>query len=103
MKPETRDALMDAWQYCDIEDKSTEFMIQFMQDRAKVNLDCVISFMEKTSFEDRQDWDKKQSALFEEETQQKWDQIVQESELGEVPLINWLRGNYYPPEKKEQG
>ena len=32
-------------QWCDVEDKSTEFMLQFMQDSCKVDLDCVMSYM----------------------------------------------------------
>ena len=49
MKPETRIKLLTAWQYCDNEDKSTEFMIQYMQDFAHVSFDTVINFLEKTS------------------------------------------------------
>jgi hypothetical protein len=53
MKAVTKEKLLTAWQYCDDEDKSTEFMLQYMQDFAGVDLDCVISFMQKTSDEDR--------------------------------------------------
>jgi hypothetical protein len=31
---------------CDVEDKSTEYMIQFMQDVCKVNLDCVMNYLQ---------------------------------------------------------
>lgn len=34
---------------CDQEDKSTEYMLQAMQDIVKVDLDCVINYLEKTS------------------------------------------------------
>ena len=34
MKELTKNKLLAAWQYCDDEDKSTEFMIQFMMDNA---------------------------------------------------------------------
>lgn len=47
MKNETRNKLIDAWQYCDDKDKSTEFMIQYMQDYAGVDLDTVIKFIMK--------------------------------------------------------
>ena len=38
--------LETAQQYCDENDKSTEFMIQYMQDFAGVSFDTVISFLE---------------------------------------------------------
>lgn len=41
MKHITKLKLAAVHQYCDIEDKSTEFMYQFMQDTVKVNLDTV--------------------------------------------------------------
>ena len=47
MKPETKEKLFIAWDYCDEEEKSTEFMLQYMQDFAGVDLDCVISFLNK--------------------------------------------------------
>ena len=56
MKAETRNKLLEAWQYCDDNDKSTEFMLQYMQDFAGVDLDCVINFMQKTTDEQRQKW-----------------------------------------------
>lgn len=45
MKKETKDKLLAAQAYCDENDKSTEFMLQYMQDEAKVDLDCVINFL----------------------------------------------------------
>jgi len=53
MKAVTKQKLLTAWQYCDDNDKSTEFMLQYMQDFAGVDLDCVISFMQKTTDEER--------------------------------------------------
>jgi hypothetical protein len=53
MKLITRQKLLTAWQYCDDQDKSTEFMLQYMQDVAGVDLDCVIAFLEKTTDEER--------------------------------------------------
>ena len=53
MKPKTKFLLLTAWQYCDEEDKSTEFMLQYMQDFAGVDLDCVVSFLEKTTDKER--------------------------------------------------
>jgi len=47
MKTETKDKLFEAWAYCHEHDKSTEFMLQYMQDFANVDLDCVISFFRK--------------------------------------------------------
>ena len=56
MKELTKNKLLAAWQYCDGEDKSTEFMIQFMMDNAKVDMDCVVNFIEKTTDEERVEW-----------------------------------------------
>jgi len=53
MKAITKAKLFKAWQYCDDNDKSTEFMLQYMQDYAEVDLDCVINFLQKTTGEER--------------------------------------------------
>jgi hypothetical protein len=45
MKPETRAKLQEAKDWCDENDKSTEFMIQYMQDTCRVDYDCVIRFL----------------------------------------------------------
>lgn len=45
MKYITKLKLAAVHQLCDAEDKSTEFMYQFMQDTCKVDLDCVNSYM----------------------------------------------------------
>lgn len=42
---EKRELLKIAQDYCDDEDKSTEFMIQYMQDFAEVDFDTVIVFL----------------------------------------------------------
>lgn len=47
MKEKTKALLREAQLYCDENDKSTEFMIQYMQDFANVDLDCVINFLTK--------------------------------------------------------
>jgi len=49
MKRATKEKLLEAWTYCDANDKSTEFMLEYMQDFAKVDLDCVIKFLRDTS------------------------------------------------------
>ena len=48
MKVETKNKLLEAWLYCYENDKSTEFMLQYMQDIANVDLDCVMNFITKT-------------------------------------------------------
>lgn len=53
MKAETKIKLLEAWQYCDNQDKSTEFMLEYMQDFAGVDLDCVVKFIQKTNNEQR--------------------------------------------------
>jgi len=49
MKTATRNKLIDALEYCDDNDKSTEFMIAYMMDTANVSHDCVMNFLEKHS------------------------------------------------------
>ena len=46
MKAKTKELLKEAQQYCDDNDKSTEFMLQYMQDFAKVDLDCVLNYLQ---------------------------------------------------------
>ena len=46
MKVDIKRLLKVAQQYCDDNDKSTEFMLQYMQDYAGVDLDCVIKYLE---------------------------------------------------------
>ena len=47
MKRHTKMLLNQAWDYCDEHNKSTEFMIQYMQDYAGVDYDTVIDFITK--------------------------------------------------------
>jgi len=46
MKNITRTMLQDACNLCDEEDRSTEYMLQFMQDYAHVDLDCALNFLQ---------------------------------------------------------
>ena len=43
----TRALLELAKEYCDDEDKSTEFMIEYMQDMANCSFDTVMAFLEE--------------------------------------------------------
>ena len=45
MTEEQKEALITAWNYCDIEDKSTEFMLAYMADFACLDYDDVVSFV----------------------------------------------------------
>ena len=47
MKESTKQKLKIAQEYCDENDKSTEFMLEFMQYYANVDLDCVMNFLEE--------------------------------------------------------
>ena len=58
MKAQTKNALMEAWSFCDEEDKSTEFMFQYMSDTAGVSFDTAVDFVCNTSLEERQRWHK---------------------------------------------
>jgi hypothetical protein len=46
MKYITKLKLAAIQQWCDVEEKSTEFMIQFMQDACKVDHDAVMSYLQ---------------------------------------------------------
>ena len=46
MKKKTKALLDEAKKYCDDNDKSTEFMIEYMQDVANVDLVCVLNYLE---------------------------------------------------------
>ena len=45
MKAKTKNKLFEAWAYADMEDKSTEWMIAYMQDFAQVDHDTVTDFI----------------------------------------------------------
>ncbi len=45
MKVATKNKLIEAEEYCNREGKSTEFMIQYMQDYAGVSFDCVMAWL----------------------------------------------------------
>lgn len=55
MSENVRNALFEAWAFCDMEDKSTEFMFAYMQDMGDVDLDTVLDFIEKES-KNRSQW-----------------------------------------------
>ena len=68
MKAETKAKLFESWAYCDEEYKSTEFMLQYMQDFANVDLDCVVTFIQKTTNEQRKEWYNKQKGEINNES-----------------------------------
>jgi hypothetical protein len=47
MREITKNKLAEARRYCDKNEKSTEYMLQYMQDVANVDLDCVIKFLQE--------------------------------------------------------
>ena len=56
---EQKELLLDAWLWCDIEDKSTEFMLQYMSDVAEVEFDEVVDFVRETTDKERDEHFKK--------------------------------------------
>ena len=48
MKESTKQLLKEAEEICNVEDRSTEYMIQFMQDHASVDFECVMSYIRQT-------------------------------------------------------
>jgi len=49
MKESTVTKLFAAWDYCNEHDKSTEFMLQYMQDVSGCDLDTVLKFIKEKS------------------------------------------------------
>ncbi len=47
MQKKTEKKLIEAWNYCNENNKSMEFTIEYMCDVADVNIDCVIKFINK--------------------------------------------------------
>ena len=45
MKAKTKELLKQAKEICDKEDRSTAYTIQFMQDYANVDFDCVMEYI----------------------------------------------------------
>jgi hypothetical protein len=46
MKQKTKILLKEAQEYCDENDKSTEFMLEYMKSYAGVDLDCVLNYLQ---------------------------------------------------------
>lgn len=42
---EQKALIIEAWNYCDEEDKSTEFMLQYMSDTADVDYDIIVAYI----------------------------------------------------------
>ena len=56
MTDKTKNKLMAAWAWCDEEDKSTEFMLQFMADEGGVEYMRVVDFLQEIGDEERTKW-----------------------------------------------
>jgi hypothetical protein len=48
-----KQVLVEAWNWCDVQDKSTEFMFQYMADSARIDYDDVVTFVCDTTPEQR--------------------------------------------------
>ena len=60
MTPKQKQILLEAWDYCDEEDKSTEFMLQYMSDSSGLSYDRVVEYVcSDQSTKDRDDSYKK--------------------------------------------
>lgn len=57
MKPRQKQLILEAWEYCDEEDKSTEFMLQYMSDVSGVDYEKVVEYItSKKSTTDRDNY-----------------------------------------------
>lgn len=64
MTEATQTRLFAAWAYCDEEDKSTEFMIQYMADSAEISTDEVMDFLTNPNTEElRTAWYERQRLI----------------------------------------
>lgn len=49
MRKETKKLLFEAYNYCKDNNKSTEYMLDYIQDMANVDLDCVLRFLKENN------------------------------------------------------
>ena len=57
MTKEQKQLILDAWAYCDEEDKSTEFMLAYMSDVSEVSYDEVVEYVvSNQAQEDRKEY-----------------------------------------------
>ena len=56
MKQKTKNKLYAAWAWCDHNDKSTEFMLQFMSDESGIGYDNTVEFIRKSTDKQRTQW-----------------------------------------------
>jgi hypothetical protein len=45
MTQEQKQKLLEAWAYCDEEDKSTEFLLAYLSDVANLDYDAVVTYV----------------------------------------------------------
>lgn len=75
MKNHTKIKLYEAWNFCDEQDKSTEFMFQYMADVASVSFDRVVDFVMEEGGIKRADFNLKQG-LISKEQHAKWVEVL---------------------------
>lgn len=63
MKESVKNKLFEAWAYCDMKDKSTDFMLDYMQVEANIDLDEVLDFIDENS-DARSEWYKQNPEWF---------------------------------------
>ena len=63
MKQKTKNKLYAAWAWCDHNDKSTEFMLQFISDESGIEYDKAVDFIysNETDYKKREQWYKDNS------------------------------------------
>jgi hypothetical protein len=54
MKESTKQLLKEAEEICNAEDRSIEYMIEFMQDYANVDLECVMNYIRRPHKKERE-------------------------------------------------
>jgi len=98
---------VEAREYCDQEEKSTEFMLQYMQDHAKVSLGTVIKFLMANGFSFTKMGAKAEKKRKEtEETQAKFaDCVYQISCLLKTKKFQCRKNcyGYFKPYQEDQG
>lgn len=64
MTQEQKQLILEAWDYCDEEDKSTEFMLTYMSDVSGIDYEDIIEYIvSDESVEDRNKYFSKQNNL----------------------------------------
>lgn len=80
MTQEQKQKILEAWDYCDEKDKSTEFMLQYMSDVSELEYEDVVDYV--ASNEANKDRAEFYKTLGNKETEEMFNNIYKQGEDG---------------------